>query len=334
MEAEPNTIEAQANRWVIRMDAGPLNAYEQAQLDAWIDSDARHRGALLRAQAIWSTADQYAALKSAGAARSGLRLPDAPDEFVASRRRAFARAMAIAVAAVVVIGLAPMLGVRFPEFFSDGQTYASEIGEVRKIGLVDGSQLTLNTDTQAVVRFHEAARDIALEKGEALFSVAHDSSRPFVVHANGVQVRAIGTVFTVRIDDARVDVLVTEGVVEVSRAGADVQRISANQRAVIASPASRLDVERIDADAVKRQLAWRDGMVAFSGEPLGTAVAEINRHSRERLQVDDPVLAARPVVGIFNANDAEAFAQAAAVAFGAEITRQEGTIHLRSTGRP
>lgn len=239
--------------------------------------------------------------------------------------------LAAGLAAVALIA-----GAVWLERSTDAQVYASEVGEVRRIDLSDGSKLTLNTNTQTKVRFREEERDIALVRGEALFNVAHDASRPFIVRAKDVQVRAIGTAFNVRVDDARVDVVVTEGVVEVTRSGSNsrIQRITANHRVVIASRESRLDIEPIDVAVVKRQLAWREGMVAFAGEPLSVAVDEINRYSRQTLYVDDPVLAARPIVGIFRAGDAEGFASAAAATFGAEVVRSESGIHLRAPASP
>ncbi len=99
---------------------------------------------------------------------------------------------------------------------------------------------------------------------------------------------------------------------------------------MIASSDSRLDIEPVDVEGVARQLAWREGMAAFAGEPLSIAVAEINRHSRHPIYVDDPALAAQPVIGIFHANDAEQFANAAAATFGAQVVRRNGAIHLRA----
>jgi transmembrane sensor len=342
MDPEPNTIEAQANRWAVRLDAGPLAPEEQAELDGWMSRDRRHHGALVRARAIWLDADRLGAL-AAGAVRepdtSLARSKPPADEpgaltsQTARRLRAFLPAAGLIAASVVLALLAATY--LYTKVFFSGETYTSEIGEVRNIGLPDGSGLTINTDTHARVQFEETERNVAVSRGEALFNVAHDARRPFIVHANGVKVKAVGTAFTVRVDDARVDVLVTEGVVEVSREGAaaSVQRITANQRAVIASKDSRLDIETVDRDGVNRQLAWRQGMVAFAGEPLSVAVAEINRHSRHPIYVDDPELAAHPVVGIFHANDAEGFASAASATFGAEVVHAGDAIHLRAARR-
>jgi transmembrane sensor len=319
VESEPNSIETDASRWAVRLDAGELSAAERAELDAWVRLDSRHHGALVRAQAAWLDLDRLAAMAVPGQNQSA----DARAWLFSRTAR---RAAAASVTAFIIAA-----GVFWHLSAPTAATYVSEIGEVRKIALTDGSGLTLNTNTHATVRFRENERDISLEHGEALFEVSHDVSRPFIVRANDVQVKAIGTAFTVRVDDARVDVLVTEGAVEVSRSGAtpSIQRVSANQRVMIASSQSRLEVQPVDADDLTRQLAWREGMIAFAGEPLSIAAAEISRHTRRAIVVDDPELAARPVVGIFHANDPEQFANAAAVTFGGEVVHIDGTIYLK-----
>src|SRR5687767_14891194 len=63
MENKPNAIEAQATEWMIRRDAGTLSSREQAELDAWLSADARHRGAFIKAEAHWLTLDRWAAYR-------------------------------------------------------------------------------------------------------------------------------------------------------------------------------------------------------------------------------------------------------------------------------
>ncbi len=55
-------IDGIAARWVMRMDRGELGETEQRDLDAWLEADSRHRGAFIRAQAIWCDIDRVAAL--------------------------------------------------------------------------------------------------------------------------------------------------------------------------------------------------------------------------------------------------------------------------------
>jgi transmembrane sensor len=212
------------------------------------------------------------------------------------------------------------------------QTYVSKLGQIRRVALSDGSRMVLNTASQATVRFDKTRREIELATGEGLFQVTKDPSRPFVVRAGFVSVRAVGTVFAVRTVDQRVDVTVTEGVVELvdeSRSGARFsRRVAANERATVMET-SQVQVQSIPHDEAERRLAWRDGMVDFAGEPLVTAVEEINRHNHRQIVVDDLSLASRPVVGLFRATDPANFAATVAAALGAQSVDQADAIHLR-----
>jgi transmembrane sensor len=222
------------------------------------------------------------------------------------------------------------------------ERYTSGIGEVRRIALEDGSTMLLNTATALTVQFSKRQRDIRLIGGEALFEVAHDKARPFLVRANDVAVRAVGTAFAVRLEAAQVDVTVTEGAVEVADSAAahgfgpsappashpEAKRVSANERIVIAS-ARAPEIRPISFAETERQLAWREGMVSFDGESLQTAVAEINRHNRRQIVIDDPSLGAKPVVGIFRATDLDGFSAAAAAALKARAIPDGDVIRLK-----
>lgn len=314
MADETNPINAAAARWLAREDAGPLGEDEAREFSAWIDADPRHHGAYIRTKSAWLDTARLASLASTSQLRS------AP----ASHRRKPQRRLAAAagIAAVLVVSGMVWLHER-------GQTYASEIGEVRGIELPDGSFLNLNTNTSATVRYRLQERRIALDRGEALFKVAQDPRRPFIVQANDVRVKAIGTAFTVRVDDRRTDVIVTEGVVEIERPGAPIQHVSANHHAVLTPGDSRTDIQPVTPAAVSRELAWRNGMAVFAGEPLAVAIQEINRYSRRHIWVHDPTLASQPVAGIFRANDVEAFAIAVAETFNARIDYRGNDIYLR-----
>jgi transmembrane sensor len=217
------------------------------------------------------------------------------------------------------------------------RTYVSKLGQIRRVDLSDGSHMVLNTATEATVRFNKTRREIELTAGEGLFQVAKDPARPFIVRAGFVSVRAVGTVFAVRTTGQHVDVTVAEGVVELvdnSMPGDGViRRVAANQRATIMET-SQVQVQSMPHAEAERRLAWRDGMVDFAGEPLKTAIEEINRHNRRQIVVDDAALASRPVVGLFQANDPDNFAATVATALGAHSVKQEDAIHLRLRSVP
>ena len=136
-------------------------------------------------------------------------------------RRPFFSAGASRIAAsFVIVLLLATAGVGGWFALSDrpsSRTYSTVMGEFRRISLGDGSTLSLNTNSEAKVTFSAKNRKVELVRGEGLFKVARDTSRPFDVHAGSTVVRAVGTEFSVRLrDESSVDVLVAEGKVSIN----------------------------------------------------------------------------------------------------------------------
>ena len=325
MKPEPQRIDAEAARWAVRLSAGTLAPEDASALEAWLKSDVRHRGALVRARATWLSLDRLSALAASGAQPEGVEEP--PAAAAAWGRRWFLAAGLSGLALTATAGLWA--------WRARGTVYVSGVGEVRRVTLPDGTIMLLNTDSRAAVHFSDRVREVTLAQGEGLFEVVKDPARAFIVRAGVVSVRAVGTAFTVRALDSRVDVTVTEGVVEVADLNAPVatQTLSANEETSVTG-GEAFKVRKISLAEAERHLAWRDGMLSFDGERLSDAVEEINRHNRLKISIDDPALAARPVVGIFRSSDMEGFAQTVAAALGAESATDGEVIHLRSPRSP
>ena len=120
-----------AARWVMRMDRGALGEAEQRELDAWLEADSRHRGAFIRAQAIWCDMDRVAAL-------GGGELMSAPRP----RWSAPSFQRAAAIAACVLALTLTSIGVSSRYLAGREST---DRGETRRLMLDDGSALALNT---------------------------------------------------------------------------------------------------------------------------------------------------------------------------------------------
>jgi transmembrane sensor len=313
-------IQSAAAAWAVRLDRGRLSEAEQRELDAWLEADVRHLGALARAEAIWCDLDRLAAMDRAG-------IESVPARPRRLDWRPWRAAAAFALAAVFAAGLG---GVGYDRFAG---REASRVGEIRRLVLDDGSTVVLNTDSVVQVRFRKDRRDIILRKGEASFQVAHDAFRPFVVHADGVAVKAVGTAFAVREGPKGVLVTVAEGVVEVARprkaAKPAERRYVARDNQVVALNAAPLKQAPVSDTQVARRLAWREGLLMFDGETLGQAATEVNRYTQTPVVIDDPRLADRAFVGVFQVGDVRAFARAAATAFDAQVAQKDdGSIHL------
>lgn len=93
--------------------------------------------------------------------------------------------------------------------------YATDVGERRSITLADGSTVDLNARSRLRIDFSKNERRVELLAGQALFQVAKDSTRPFIVASGTATVRAVGTQFDVYRKDSGTTVTVLEGRVAV-----------------------------------------------------------------------------------------------------------------------
>jgi transmembrane sensor len=305
-------IDDAAAQWAAKIDRAPLATEDARALEAWLAGDARRAGAFAKARAVAVHSERARALgPQFNAAEFAVRLP--------TRRSRYAfGAVAAALVALVLAGL----------FLNQTRShvYVTQVGQVQVTPLEDGSVVTLNTASEIAVNYSEARREIELVAGEAVFDVAKNAMRPFIVNAGDTQIRAVGTSFTVRRLDGRpTEVLVSEGIVQVMHRG-HVERIAANLRAVAAAKA--VAVSRVAPALIERQLAWRDGRIAFEGETLREALREFARYSDTRIVIDDPEVARRTVTGLYVPTDPVGFARAVGRAMNLKVTVAEGEVRL------
>jgi len=205
-------------------------------------------------------------------------------------------------------------------------------GETKVVALQDGSVVTLNTASEIQVSYSDTVRAVELVRGEALFDVAKNKARPFVVAAGDTSVRVVGTSFSVRrIDTAPVQVLVREGTVEVFKPAQDTKpiRISANSMAVApADSMQAIAAMPIPAAQLHRQMAWQNGQIAFEGETLARAAEEFSRYSDTRIVIEDSGLAKEEIAGLFKATDPVGFAQTIAISLNAHAKIEEGEVRI------
>lgn len=227
--------------------------------------------------------------------------------------------------------------------------YLTGIGEHRTIPLSDGSQITMNTQSRLRVRFTPRGRDIELIEGEALFSVARDSMRPFRVHARRTIVEALGTQFSIFLGNSGTRIAVTQGRVRVFEnlnptpiilnpdgllwtdtavfeflQPPDGLVVTAGQEARVSHEDSFTDFEVesrwIAMAELERRLAWVNGNIFFQGETLGEAVEEFNRYNWRKLKVADPAISRLQLGGEFETTNLDGFVDALNRLYGIRAT--------------
>jgi transmembrane sensor len=243
---EADRIEDQAAVWAARLRGGSMTDADRSLLANWLAGDPEHVAILARYREL--------------SARLDLGFGAAADPRVTQRRRWRSVGVILAAAAAVVITALWFTGR--PREFS------TTIGERHLAALADGSRIELNAQTRLTVQFGRHERRVELTRGEALFTVAKDPERPFVVTTPAGVVRVTGTVFNVRAArDAHVEVTVLEGHVRVQPAAAnEAASLVPGRQASLTS--AHVDVHPLAGETTQDVIAWRQGQTVFSDTPL------------------------------------------------------------------
>jgi len=190
------------------------------------------------------------------------------------------------------------------------QHVQTALGQTYTVRLVDGSTVTLDSDTSLDVEVSWRQRNVSLTRGQALFHVAKEAERPFVVTAAGNAVTATGTAFDIRIDENRFMVLLTEGHLHVQTPATDSEPAEQTDlnagHQLISWVGGERRVSRLDAPSQARVLSWTTGTLSFVHTPLAQVADELNRYSAKKVAIA-PELAATPIDGVFRTGDVDGF---------------------------
>jgi transmembrane sensor len=324
--------------WATRRQMNPERFGEDARFAVWL-ADPRN------AQA-WDEIDSRVDLIGNFAAQPEIReMREAALDMVRTRRPARRRywiagvAMAASLAAGIVwFDAATTIGPPVQQT-TIGNRYTTKIGERREITLPDGSRVALNTGSILDVQYSRDRRDVRLLAGQALFHVAKDKGRPFVVAAGNRLITATGTAFDVKVKKGgAVAVLLVEGHVRVDAAKPaglarlipwiDREELEPGQRLVAADGGMV-----VASGDIERETAWNRGVVIFRDDRLADAVVEINRYSTTRLVVEDPKVGDLLVSGVFPTGREEDFV-AALTAFHPVVADRRSPDAIVLRGRP
>ncbi len=315
--ARVERAETEAAEWHARLGATRVSPETIEAFFAW-RKDPANADAYRRVETVWTdTAGLERDPEIAQALDAALgRKP------VAGRRRNLGAGGLWGLAGV---GAAAVLAFGGWVWMEGRSVFSTGVGEQRLVQLADGSSVRLDTGSRLRVRFDGDRRLIDLEQGQALFTVAHDTSRPFVVVAGEARVTAVGTVFDVRREAGEVRVTLVSGAVDVAgEQGRGERRMSAGHQARVR------DAEvRTTAVDVAAETSWAEGRVVFRDTPLKAAVAEVNRYLTDKIELDAPALEDEAVNGVFETGDREAFVSAAAAGLGLRASAgPDGAVRL------
>jgi len=364
MDASDRRLRAseEAAAWWVRFRSGALERPEREEFVDWMRESAVHVAEMLRIAKVNDSLDQFQ-----GWLKINTDGPDAEDENVielptppgpvsglvpppSSRKRSWTGLIAASVAFL-------MLGAVGLYITLTAHTIETDRGERREVVLADGSVVEVDPETRLRVAFEEHARRVFLEKGRALFRVAKNPARPFLVQADGTTVRAVGTAFGVEHRKEAIVVTVAEGKVAVERtedsevrtegrgvrsepskaspsvlspqpttSSSSALLLTAGQQVRLPAAGSAEVIRTVNSD---RELAWAKGQLVFDNRTVAEAVEEFNHYNRIQLRVGSDGLATRTVSAVFDASDPESFVAFLQTEGTVKVTRNESEIIMQ-----
>ncbi len=329
-QSKVHDVQGQANAWFSRLNSGEVSSAEQAAYAKWRLADPAHAQAYDELSDLWGLSGSFedeSGLQDALADARNFHLEEAPVQQLSSRFKWFG-----AVAAVLLLTVA---GLQVSPWFSPSQEAASQeistaFGEQRTVALSDGSLITLNTDTQVLTRYTGDRRRISLLQGQALFEVADDPLRPFVVEAGKGVVTVLGTTFDVIHMDGNTKVTVLSGGVEVAASGKDGrlarEKLSQGEQVLYGTNVVLTSPAKVDLTVAT---SWKDGRLIFEGTPLDQALDEVNRYASRKIVLQEASLNQLKFTGVFNIGDTEGVVTAMTMILPLEAIEQKKAIVLK-----
>lgn len=291
-------LHSEAAYWYNEKLAGDMTAQDELRFRDWIARSPAHRKAYQTVDRGWNIA--------------GLTEKDihGAKEDVSTQKRSIWHSR-FAVAAALLLAFTLSYGA-IPGYIDGNaeltvQSFQTTTGQRSKITLPDGTRVTLDSETELKFTDLNNERSVQMVQGRAFFNVAKNAERPFVVHANGKTVRALGTAFEVSLDGNEVAVVLAEGKVRVEEARSKGSADMMPGRQLVMRSDRQWTLSNVD---VKKETSWTSGRLIFMNDPLSQAISEVNRYSTKKLVFENGSTPPTDIVGIFSAGDVDGFVKA------------------------
>ena len=287
-QAQYDAITDAAAHWCMRLHASDCTAQERLAFDQWRDAHPLH-------------AVEYEAMLDIWEVAGDLPRPDAIVPAVRIKPATPWRTVGIAGAVcALALPLAAYSGWNLG-WLPDSYQHFEAGDTVRQVTLNDGSRVELNLGSELTFSNYKDHRRVTLDKGEAFFSVSHDTAHPFIVRAADGRIRVTGTQFNVWMYEDQVRVNLIEGSVLVTSNDdlpGDGLRLGPAMQARYKHGDFTPQISQTYAN--DNSLAWRSGKLVLDDLALSDALPLINRYLDKPLMLADNSTGSIRLGGIYN----------------------------------
>jgi len=296
--AYTDDIAHEAAEWFLKLQGTDLSEADYLEWQAWLAKSDANGQAFTKAENCWHALDNISDLSLESLETNQESPASSMARDVSGQNlRAIPRTVhwMAGLAATIVIALT--IGLSYQNFKATSPgatTYQTARAEHKVIDLDDGSKISLGGRSIVNVNYNKTARHITLVRGEAVFDVFKDKTRPFIVKTGNGTVTAIGTKFNIHANDNNVIVTVLEGIVEVnpylakdSAPDTPLPRIRAGKAVSYQSDGFISDITETNVDAV---VSWEQGLLVRVDTSLASVIEDVNRYSSREIIIGDPAL--------------------------------------------
>jgi transmembrane sensor len=331
----------EASEWMARFDMGELSKDEALAFMRWLRESPIHVSEMLRIGRVTFDLVHFPGWgRIAHAANVSLNAVTRLDDnrlYSPPQSRERTRTFRYAAVAASLASIAIFSWVLWPQ--PSTMNIRTMSAERREITLPEGSIVQLAPETQLRIRLQPRLRSVMIERGKASFRVSKDPSRPFIVDAKSVRVRAVGTIFSVARNDESVIVTVAEGQVNVTPINATIVgspdavstagvSLKANDLVVISPRGIASPIRHLESAPIT---LWGDNRIIFDGRRVADVVDQFNRRNTAQILLTDKSLASRAVSGSFDANDPQSLVDFLHLAAGT-VSHRDGDVIIVWSG--
>lgn len=273
-------VQKQAALWFARMQNAEPDHPDRGRFEAWLISNTLHAAAYAKLADTWGRFETTTDIKEvAVAVENANQLKTQNKEKL--KRRVVNGVLSFTFFVVCTLLSLQLWNTYVPELQLASNT---QIGEIKKETLADGSEITVNANTELIVRYYGNRRTVQLKRGEAIFNVAKDNTRPFIVESAPAKITVLGTRFVVSKLSKLVRVSVDHGRVQVESSSQVAQApliLSNGQVAEVLLNQTLQQVNRNAQDA----FGFEKGTIAFEEADLNEIAEVLSRYTPQPIVV-------------------------------------------------
>ena len=194
-----------------------------------------------------------------------------------------------------------------PEEASFSRVYMAENKIINDIVLPDNSKISLDVNTKITVKYYENKREVTLSQGRALFNIAKNKHRAFIVKTQRVNIEVLGTKFEVINKKMDFSVNVSEGIVRVSNPFKNnklLALLTKEQSLILNEYREIKSLGKMKSENIAK---WKRGEINFDQSSLKDIIKEFQKYIDINVQIVDEIIASYPISGNFDAYEFKDF---------------------------